>query len=481
MQYKWTALTVTAVGSLMAGLDSRIVVVGLPTIARELGASPADLVWVTQAYLLSNTVSLLFIGRVTDLFGRVKMYNIGFIIFTIGSVLSSLSLSPLQLISSRVVQGIGAGMLITNASAIVTDASPKNELGTMLGINQTALRIGNVAGLTLSGLILVIFTWRGLFYLNIPIGIFGTIWAHMKLREIAKTDRTKKMDWPGLGLFSTGLISILLAITYLSYGISGQGIGSSLLLLGAVLMTGFVFAESKSPSPMLDLQLFKIKLFAMGNVAQLINALAFSGTLLLSAFYLQIGLGYTPLQAGLSLLPLDFTYMISTLVAGRLSDKYEPRFLTTLGLLLISSSLFAMTTFGAQTQFLEVAIILAIIGIGNGLFTPPNLSAIMGSVPENRIGVASGFRNTMFQIGATTSYGIVILLVTFGIPYPAFTQLLQGSSSLVVSAARIQFLNGFRIALFALAVIDACAIIPSAMRGSRQKSDIPKPNPSNSH
>lgn len=470
MQYKWTALTVTAVGSLMAGLDSRIVVVGLPTIGRQLQAGPSDLVWITQAYLLANTISLLLVGRTSDLYGRVKMYNLGFIIFTVGAGLCSLSLNPIQLESFRVVQGIGAGMIVTNASAIVTDASPKEELGTMLGINQTALRLGNVVGLTVSGIILSLVSWRGLFYTSIPIGIYGTLWAHLKLREISRSSEKKKMDWLGFALFSSGLFSVLLAVTYLSYGNSGTKYGFSLLALGLSLILLFVFAESRANSPLLDLKLFKIRLFAMGNVAQLINSLAFSGTLLLVALYLQIGLGYTALQAGLSLLPLDITYMISTLIAGRLSDKYESRLLTTSGLALMSGGLFIMSTFGSKTEYIEVAGVLLFIGIGNGLFTPPNLSAIMGSVPPTRIGIASGFRNTMFQIGATTSYGIVILLVTFGIPYTSFSDLLQGNLT-GLNAARLQFLGGFRIAILVLAIVEACAVLPSVLREKRTTSN----------
>jgi MFS family permease len=178
MEYKWTTLTVTALGALMAGLDGRIVVIGLPSIARQLHAGAEEVVWITESYLLASTICLLFIGRISDIFGRVKVYNIGFVIFTVGSALSAISLNSYQLIGFRIIQGFGAAILVSNSSAIITDASPKNELGTMLGINQTSLRVGNVAGLTLSGLVLSIVDWRGLFYVNIPIGIIGTIWAH---------------------------------------------------------------------------------------------------------------------------------------------------------------------------------------------------------------------------------------------------------------------------------------------------------------
>jgi MFS family permease len=171
MQYKWIALSVTTIGTLMAGIDARIIIVGLPTVARELGADVESIIWVSQSYLLASTVGLLMIGRITDVIGRVKIYNIGFAVFTIGSALASICQSPLQLILSRIVQGRGSAMLITNSAAILTDATPSNELGTILGINQIAFRIGSVAGLTLSGVIIAIYGWRALFYLNIPVGI----------------------------------------------------------------------------------------------------------------------------------------------------------------------------------------------------------------------------------------------------------------------------------------------------------------------
>ena len=221
MQYKWIALSVTMVGTTMAGLDTRIVIVGLPTIARQLHAGAVETIWITQAYIVTNTLLVLLFGRMSDIFGRVRLYTAGFAVFTIGSFLCSLSPDPALLISCRVVQGIGAGMLSSSSVAIITDASPKKELGTMIGINTSAFRIGNMAGLSLSGVILAVVNWRGLFWVNIPIGIFGTIWAHRRLREISSKDTSKKMDWTGIILFSASLLSILLGISNLSYG--GQG------------------------------------------------------------------------------------------------------------------------------------------------------------------------------------------------------------------------------------------------------------------
>jgi EmrB/QacA subfamily drug resistance transporter len=467
-QYKWVALTVTTVGTLMAGVDTRIVIIGLPTIARELGADLESIIWVTQAYVLASTVGLLLIGRATDVVGRVKIYNIGFVVFTIGSALSAISFSATQLIASRVVQGVGSAMLITNSAAILTDSSPKNELGMMLGINQIAFRVGSVLGLTLSGVILAITDWRALFYINIPIGIFGTVWAHLRLREIGTKDVSRKMDWEGFGLFTTGLTLVLLSITFLSYGLSDVRYGIALIVAGSASLLLFVRVETRKDSPLLDLSLFRIRQFAAGNLAQLMNALAWSGAILLTSFYLQVVLHDSPLVAGLSILPLDATFVIAGPLSGRLSDKYGPRLLSTIGLVVSSAGFFILSSISSTTTYPVLALVFAFLGIGNGMFVSPNISAIMGSVPANRRGIASGFRTTTFNIGLTASAGIAVLLLSFVVPYSTITGLIEGVAINLPSNAGTQFLSGFKIAAFVLAVLNSIGIVPSALRGRRK-------------
>ncbi|MDA4131091.1 MAG: MFS transporter, partial [Thaumarchaeota archaeon] len=222
-------------------------------------------------------------------------------------------------------------------------------------------------------------------------------------------------------------------------------------------------------SPLLDLQLFKNRMFAAGNLAQFLNSLAWAGLLLLVAIYLQIGLGYSPLQAGLGIVPLELTYVVSSLICGKLSDKYGSRILCTTGLIVMAICYISLTTFNSFTQYYQVAVVLAIIGIGNGMFTSPNFRAIMSSVAPERRGVASSFRQTMFDVGSTVSYGVVILFITFGIPYSVLSPLLQSVGPLsVISAAKQQFIEGFKIAALLLAVVDIAAIFPSVMRGARE-------------
>ena len=466
MQYKWIALSVTTVGTLMAGIDTRIIIVGLPTVARELGADVESIIWVSQSYLLASTVGLLLIGRITDVIGRVKIYNIGFAVFTVGSALASISQSPTQLILSRIVQGTGSAMLLTNSAAILTDATPSNELGTILGINQIAFRVGSVAGLTLSGVIIAMSGWRALFYLNIPIGIFGTIWAHRQLREISTRDVQGKMDWLGFATFTSGLTLVLLAITFLSYGMTEVLPGFVMLALGSILLFYFIRVEIRTSTPLLDLRLFRIKAFAAGNLAQLLNALAWFGIVLMLSFYMQVVLDFSALQTGAGLLPLEVAFVLFGPMSGKLSDKYGTRLFSTLGLSISSVGFFWLTQVNLATTYSEVTIPLVLLGVGNGLFVSPNISSIMRSVPPNRRGVASGFRTTMFNVGGTASAGLAILLITTGIPYTVFSNLLRSMSPATLGQLPEQeFISGFKVAAVVFAVINTCAIIPSFLRG----------------
>jgi Na+/melibiose symporter-like transporter len=303
----------------------------------------------------------------------------------------------------------------------------------------------------------------------VPIGIFGTIWARRRLRESSIRENAKKMDWPGIILFSAGLTIVLVGISMLSYGGSGTYEGCGLLATGFLALASFSKLESRIESPLLDLRLFRIKQFALGNIAQLLNGIAFYGTLLLIAFYLQIGLGYTPLQAGLGILPLDGVYLFSSLAGGRLSDRYSAKLIATIGLLTGTASFFAMYTLGPHSPYTSVAIFLLIVGIGNGLFNPPNVAAIMGSVPSNRVGVAAGFRNTIFTVSQTSSYGLLILFMTIGISYGQFNALIQGvGAQASLSLAKEQFFNAMRVSILILASLNAAAILPSVLRGEKK-------------
>jgi EmrB/QacA subfamily drug resistance transporter len=468
MKYKWTVLTVTTVGVLMAGIDSRIVVIGLPQVAYALRADAEQAIWFTQAYVFGSTVALLLIGRVSDIFGRVKVYTLGFAIFTLGSLLTSLSQAPSELIVFRLLQGLGSAVLFSNSAAIITDATPSNELGFSLGINQVAFRAGAMAGLTLSGLILSLTDWRALFYINVPIGLFGTLWARRRLKEISRQERDAPMDWLGFVLFTLCITCFLLALTLAVYGYSTLTFVYSLLGASAVSLVLFVRREMKFDHPLLDLGLLRIREFTGGVVAQLLNALSWGAVLLLLSLYLQLVKGFTPLQAGLAILPFDISFLAVGPLSGRLSDRYGHIPFTTSGLAIMSLSLYLFSTVGASTSYIQVALYLVVFGVGIGIFSSPNMSSIMGSVPAHRRGIASGFRATFFNIGFTLSFNVAVLVMAFSMPYSLITSIISSSNpSGIPGVDRDLFASALGRAYLWLSAINAAAIVPSVLRGRR--------------
>ena len=466
MKYQWVVLTVTTVGILMAGIDSRIVMIGLPQVASALGADVEQAIWFTQSYLLGTTIALLLIGRITDIIGRVKIYTLGFSIFTLGSALTSLSRNPLQFILFRAIQGLGAGMLFTNSLAIVVDATPKKQLGFALGVNQTAFRFGAMAGLTVSGLILSILDWRALFYLNVPIGIFGTIWAHRRLKEIAKLETGAKMDWFGFMTFSISILALMLALTYQAYGLSEERTVYCFFIISVITMVLFIVHEKKQSHPLLDFGLFRIREFTGGVIAQMLNAIAWGAMLLLVSLYFQLILDLSPLDAGIRILPFDIAFLICGVISGRLSDKYGHLPFTTLGLAFMSLSLYALSTLTETTSFFSIIVYLVTLGIGCGAFVSPNMSSIMSSVPPERRGIASALRATVFNVGFAISLNLAISIMTFTVPFSVATKILSSINRIGISHAdKMLFMKALNNTYLWLAVINSAAISPSVLRG----------------
>jgi len=476
IQYKWTVLTVTTVGVLMAGLDSRIVIVGLPQVAASLHADAEQAIWITQAYVLGSTVALLLIGRVSDITGRVKLYTSGFGVFTLGSLLTSIAVNPAQVIAFRAVQGLGSAILFTNSAAMIVDATPAEELGLSLGINQVAFRMGSMAGLTVSGIILSVLDWRALFYVNVPIGIFGTAWAHFRLREMAKLERGAPIDWGGFVAFTVFILSLLLALTVAAYGVSEAATIAGLLVLSAAGLSAFVFLERRHPHPLLDLKLLRIREFTGGLLAQMLNAIAFGAVLLLLSLYFQLVLDKKPLEAGLLIIPTDIATLAAGPLSGRLSDKYGHLPFTTTGLALTSLSLFLFSTTDASTPYPWLVVYMMLLGAGLGFFASPNISSIMGSVPPVRRGIASGFRATFFNVGYTISLNLAILITTFTVPYTLVTQIIRSGGSGISAADRILFAQGLKTTYLWLAGLNTLAILPSMLRGRRTNAQKPTPS-----
>ncbi len=459
----------TTVGVIMAGIDSRIVIVGLPQVAAGIHADAEQAIWITQSYVLGSTVALLLIGRVSDVVGRVKMYTSGFLIFTVGSLLTSLAIDPTQAILFRFVQGLGSAILFTNSAAMIVDATPDNELGYFLGINQVAFRMGAMAGLTLSGIILTILVdWRALFYINVPIGIFGTLWGHAKLKEIAKLERGAPIDWPGFIAFTVFISSLLLALTLAAYGISERTVVLVLSALSGISLVAFAVLERRSRSPLLDLRLLRIREFSGGVLAQLLNAVAFGAVLLLLSLYFQLVRGMSALSAGLIIIPLDITTIVLGPLSGKLSDRYGHLPFTTGGLALVSLSLFLFATADMNTPLSLLIVYMALFGSGLGIFASPNMSSIMGAVPAERRGIASAFRATFFNMGFVISLNLAILIMTFTIPYGLVSQIISaGAASGITDAEKVLFTESLKSAYLWLAVLNTLAIVPSMLRGRR--------------
>ncbi len=472
MKYQWVVLSVTTVGIFMAGLDTRIVLIGLPTIAESLRADLETVLWVTQGYQIAITIGLLFLGRFTDIFGRVKIYNLGFAIFTVGSGLCALAQTGEQLIIFRVIQGVGGAMLIANSAALITDATLSQELGFALGVNQIAFTLGAVLGLTVGGILIDTTGWRAIFTLNIPIGIFGTLWAHLRLREIAQTERHSSFDYLGLCLFTTSLTSLLLVISLVTMA-SIDNIGAAILYsISLVTFALFLYFEPRRAEPLLDMRLFKIRLFSAGNVSQLLYSLGFGSLSLIIILYFQLIRGYSALESGLLFLPLDVAFVSIGPISGKLSDRYGTRWLATLGMGVGTIGCVALAfLLNATTPLEQIEVILVILGLGVGLFSSPNISSVMGSVPPQRRGVASAVRATLFNTGNVVSLSLVAYVITTVIPYQVVSGIITGGYTTLTPSESAGFLIGVGRAFIVTAIITFAGMFTSSLRGSKPKTN----------
>jgi EmrB/QacA subfamily drug resistance transporter len=471
VKYQWVVLSVTTVGIFMAGLDTRIVLIGLPTIAESLQSDLETLLWVTQGYQIAITIGLLFLGRFTDIFGRVKVYNLGFAIFTVGSGLCVFAQTGQQLVIFRIIQGFGGAMLIANSVALITDATPARELGFALGVNQIAFTLGAVLGLTVGGVLIDTTGWRTIFTLNVPIGIFGTAWAHLRLREIAQTEKGSRFDYLGFILFTTSLTSILLGITLDTMSSLGSLEATALYLTSFLAFALFLFVEPRTAAPILDLRLFKNRLFSAGNVSQFLFSLGFGSTSLIIILYFQLIRGYDALTAGILFLPLDVAFVSIGPISGKLSDRYGTRGLATLGMGVgVAGYVFLALFLTATTPLELIEVILVMLGLGVGLFSSPNISSIMGSVPPQRRGVASAIRATLFNTGNVVSVGLVAYIITTVIPYGVVSGIITGGYTTLTPTDSSGFIAGVGRAFAVAAVITVIGMFASSLRGHENKS-----------
>jgi MFS family permease len=448
-RYKWVALSNTTLGMLMATINASIVLISLPAIFKGIDLNPLEpgnvsyLLWMLMGYMVVTAVLVTTFGRLGDMFGRVRIYNLGFVVFTVGSI--ALSFDPfhgghgaLWLIGWRVVQGVGGAMLFANSTAIITDAFPAHRRGMALGINQVAAIAGSFIGLLVGGVLAVV-DWRAVFWVSVPIGVLGTIWSYRSLHETG-TRNPGKLDWPGNITFAVGLTALLTGITYgiQPYGGKTMGWTNPWVLAGIVggllLLAFFAVIELRVSSPMLDMRLFKIRAFAAGNLAGLLASIGRGGLQFMLIIWLQgiwlplHGYNYvdTPLWAGIYMLPITIGFLIAGPLAGTLSDRFGARGFASGGLFLVALTFVALIFLPVNFQYWQFAVITLLSGIGSGMFGAPNRSAIMNSVPARERGAASGVAGTVQNAGSSLSIGVFFSLMIAGLASTLSTTLHSG-------------------------------------------------------
>jgi EmrB/QacA subfamily drug resistance transporter len=450
--YKWIALSNTTLAVLLAFLNSSSLILALPVIFRGIGINPLDpgsftyLIWLLVGYMLVLAVLVVTFGRLGDMFGRTRMYNLGFAIFTVGSLLCAItwSMGPagaIELIIFRVIQGVGSAFLFANSAAILTDAFPVEQRGMALGLNQVAGIAGTLLGILVGGVLAEI-GWRWVFLVNVPIGIIGTVWAYMSLREIGIRKR-ESIDWLGNITFAAGLTLLLTGITY-GINPSGTSLMSwttplvlGMLIGGVAFLIAFIFVERRVKEPMFRLNLFRIRAFAAGNVAGFLAAIARGGLMFMLIIWLQgIWLpihGYnfevTPLWAGIYMVPMSIGFLVAGPLFGRLSDRYGARYFSTGGMLLAAITFGLMLGLSVDFPYPAFAVLILLNGLAMGMFAAPNTAAIMNSVPARHRGVSSGMRATLINAGMPLSIGIFFSFMILGmnstVPLTMYSGLVQ--------------------------------------------------------
>jgi len=479
LQYKYTVLTNTTIGAFMSQLDGNIVLIALPTITRSLNASAFEALWVLMGYILMTAVLLLAFGRLADMYGKVRLYNLGFAIFTVGSGLCSLSLNGGMLVFFRLVQGVGAALIWANNAAILTDAFPPNERGRAIGVNLVAGISGSVIGLILGGILTVALGWQSIFWINLPIGAFATYWAYKKLRELG-TVHHERIDLPGNILFAGGLTAFLVGLTL--GALSGYTLVDVVSMVAGLLMVGgFVYVELHSRTPLMDFTLFKIRAFTAGILSNFLASIARSAVSLVLTIYFQGVLIYDAFKAGLALIPFAVAFVSLGPLSGYLSDKYGPRWFTTVGLSISTAGLVGLALIPANVSYWVLAVLMILVGAGGGMFVAPNISSIMSSAPVTRRGVASGMSATLVTTGALLSLSISFAVLATSIPINVLQAVFAGLPLPGGAPSVDLFIGPMHTIFWIMALMSLVGIVPSALRGQGvgvvvgQKLEIKEP------
>ena len=463
--YKWIALSNTTIGMLMATVNATSILIAMPVIFRGININPLDpanfsyLLWLLMGYMVVSAVLVVTAGRLGDMFGRTRVYNIGFAIFTLASIGLSLVWSQgtagaVELIVFRMIQAVGGAMVMASGAAILTDAFPSNQRGFALGINMMAGMAGSFLGIVVGGVLAAI-NWRWIFLINVPIGLIGTIWGFWQLREIGFRHRAR-VDWIGNLTFAAGLAMVLVGVTtgIQPYGGSAMGWGNPEVMLlvagGLALLGAFAFWETRTPDPMFHLELFQIRAFTLGNIAGLLGAVARGGLQFMLIIWLQgiwlplHGYDYTqtPLWAGIYMLPMTVGFVVAGPVSGILSDRYGARPFATGGMVLSAATFGVLMLLPADFYYPVFAALIFLNGVAMGLFASPNTAAIMNAVPARHRGVASGIRVTFQNVGMPLSIALFFTLMIVGLNQTVPSALFSGLTANGVPVAVAHRLSG---------------------------------------
>jgi EmrB/QacA subfamily drug resistance transporter len=466
--YKWWALSCTSLGMLLATINSGTLIIALPDLERSLHTSLLELVWVILVYMIASTVLVLTAGRLSDMFGRKKAYIGGFLAFAIASLGAGFAAGGTELILWRILQGIGGAFLFANAAAIVTDAFPREQLGLAMGTNTMVAAVGLVIGPVLGGLLVAI-AWPWVFWFNVPLALAGSLWAGVILREITGREVDRRWDMAGTVTFTVGLTGLVLGIS--KGGISGWGspvvIGG--LIAAAVLLPMFVVIERHHPAPMLDLGIFRSRLFSAAAAAAFLNGLARFALMFVFVFYFQGVQGDTPIVAGIKLAPLAIGMLIASPLAGLWADRRgSSRLMAALGMVVTGTGIALMTTLQRDSSYAPIALYMFIVGVGSGMFNSPNTAAMMGVVPPHRRGIAAGARVLVQNTGAVISIAFVLAIVTSSVPRTVLFQVFSGLANHISNAELAPFVGNMHTALWTLAAVSFVGAVVSAARPSHE-------------
>ena len=448
---------------LLATINSGTLIIALPDLERSLHTGVLSLVWVILAYMIASTVLVLTAGRLSDLFGRKRAYVGGFVMFAAASLGAGFADDATQLILWRVLQGVGGAFLFANAAALVTDAFPRSQLGVAMGTNTMVAAVGLVLGPVLGGA-LVSISWPWVFWFNVPFGLLGALWGGLVLRELARPDAVRGLDLPGTFAFVLGLTGLVLGISRGGITAWNDPLVIWSLVVAAVLLPAFVVIEARSRAPMLDLAIFRDRLFGAAAGAAFINGLSRFALMFVFVFYYQGAQGDDPITAGIKLAPLALGMLVASPLAGMWADRHGSRALSAGGMLVSAVGLALMTTLDVHTPYWEGCLWLTIVGIGSGMFNSPNTAAMMGVVPAHRRGIAAGARMMLQNTGAVLSIAFVLAVITNAVPRDTLLSIFSGLASGLSDERLAPFIHNMHTALWVLALTSVVGAIVCLMR-----------------